>query len=55
MTLMGLGSTFDRSLGNVWGQTEGTESRAFMVTGLFGPQTDLDRLPELGPQPDHHR
>ena len=54
-TLMALGSTFDRSLGNVWGQTEGKESRAFMVTGLFGPQTDLDRLPELGPQPHHHR
>src|SRR3954454_4552596 len=47
-TLMALGSTFDRSLGNVWGQTEGTESRAFMVTGLFGPQTDLDRLPNWG-------
>jgi beta-glucosidase len=48
MTLMGLGSTFDRSLGNAWGQTAGTESRAFMVTGLFGPQTDLDRLPNWG-------
>jgi beta-glucosidase len=47
-TLMALGSTFDRALGNVWGQTEGTESRAFMVTGLFGPQTDLDRLPNWG-------
>jgi len=47
-TLMALGSTFDRSLGNVWGQTEGKESRAFMVTGLFGPQTDLDRLPNWG-------
>ncbi len=44
-TLMALGSTFDRALGNVWGQTEGTESREFMVTGMFGPQTDLDRLP----------
>lgn len=48
MTLMGLGSTFDRSLGNAWGQTEGTESREFMVTGMFGPQTDLDRLPNWG-------
>ena len=48
MTLMGLGSTFDRTLGNAWGQTEGTESREFMVTGLFGPQTDLDRLPNWG-------
>lgn len=47
-TLMALGSTFDRSMGNAWGQTEGTESRAFMVTGMFGPQTDLDRLPNWG-------
>ena len=47
-TLMSLGATFDRSLGNAWGQTEGTESRAFMVTGMFGPQTDLDRLPNWG-------
>jgi beta-glucosidase len=48
MTLMGLGATFDRKLGNAWGQTEGAESRAFMVTGMFGPQTDLDRLPNWG-------
>src|SRR5262245_21421059 len=48
MTLMGLGATFDRALGNAWGQTEGAESRAFMVTGMFGPQTDLDRLPNWG-------
>jgi beta-glucosidase len=45
MTLLGLGSSFDRTLGNAWGQTEGTEARELMVTGLFGPQTDLDRLP----------
>lgn len=48
MTLMGLGATFDRGLGNAWGQTEGRESRAFMVSGMFGPQTDLDRLPNWG-------
>src|SRR5262245_54948396 len=48
MTLMGLAASFDRSLGNAWGQTEGTESREFMVTGMFGPQTDLDRLPNWG-------
>ena len=47
-TLMSLGATFDRALGNAWGQTEGSESRAFMVTGMFGPQTDLDRLPNWG-------
>jgi beta-glucosidase len=48
MTLMGLGASFDRGLANAWGQTEGSESRAFMVTGMFGPQTDLDRLPNWG-------
>jgi beta-glucosidase len=48
MTLMGLAASFDRSLGNVWGQTEGAESRAFMVTGMFGPQTDLDRQSNWG-------
>jgi beta-glucosidase len=47
-TLMNLASSFDRNLANVWGQTEGTESRELMVTGLFGPQTDIDRLPNWG-------
>jgi beta-glucosidase len=45
MSLLGLGSSFDRQLANAWGQTEGAESRELMVTGLYGPQTDLDRLP----------
>jgi hypothetical protein len=48
MTLMGLASSFDLGLANAWGQTEGNASRAFMVTGMFGPQTDLDRLPNWG-------
>jgi len=39
MTLLGLGATFDRTVGNVWGQTEGSESRELMVTGMFGPQS----------------
>jgi beta-glucosidase len=47
-TLMNLASSFDRNLANVWGQTEGTEARELMVTGLFGPQTDIDRLPNWG-------
>ena len=47
-TLMALGATFDRQLGNAWGQAFGTEAREFMVTGTFGPQTDLDRLPNWG-------
>jgi beta-glucosidase len=46
--ILGLASTFDRRLANVWGQTEGIEGRQLMVTGLFGPQTDLDRLPNWG-------
>ena len=48
MTLMGLTASFDLGLANAWGQTEGSEAQAFMVTGLFGPQTDLDRLPNWG-------
>jgi beta-glucosidase len=47
-TLMNLASSFDRTLANIWGQTEGTEARELMVTGLFGPQTDIDRLPNWG-------
>jgi beta-glucosidase len=47
-TLMNLASSFDDQLANVWGQTEGTEARELMVTGLFGPQTDIDRLPNWG-------
>jgi beta-glucosidase len=47
-TLMNLASSFDNELANVWGQTEGTEARELMVTGLFGPQTDIDRLPNWG-------
>ena len=48
MDLMGLGATFDRTIANVWGQTAGTEAREEMITGLFGPQTDIDRLPNWG-------
>jgi beta-glucosidase len=48
MTLMGLTASFDLGLANAWGQVEGSEAQAFMVTGLFGPQTDLDRLPNWG-------
>jgi hypothetical protein len=48
MDLMGLGATFDRQIADIWGQTEGTEARELMVTGLFGPQTDIDRMPTWG-------
>jgi len=47
-TLMNLASSFDLHLANVWGQTEGAEARELMVTGMFGPQTDIDRLPNWG-------
>jgi beta-glucosidase len=45
MTLMGLAAGFDVNVANAWGQVAGSEARAFSVTGIFGPQTDLDRLP----------
>ena len=45
LELMALAGTFDRNIGNIWGQTEGTEGREMMVTGLFGPQTDIDVYP----------
>jgi beta-glucosidase len=48
MTLMGLGSSFDTSLGNVWGQTAGKEARWYMVTGIYGPQGDINVLPNWG-------
>ncbi len=46
--LMDLSASFDTNLADAWGQTEGVESRELMVTGLYGPQTDLDRLPNWG-------
>ena len=43
--ILGLASSFDRHYANLWGQVEGTEGRELMVTGLFGPQVDLDQIP----------
>jgi beta-glucosidase len=48
MTLMGLAAAFDRGLGNVWGQVAGKEARWYMVTGIYGPQGDIDVLPNWG-------
>lgn len=48
MTLMGLAASFDRDLGNVWGQAAGKEARWYMVTGIYGPQGDIDVLPNWG-------
>ncbi len=43
--ILGLVSSFDTHYANLWGQVEGTEGRELMVTGLFGPQVDLDQIP----------
>jgi beta-glucosidase len=37
-----LASSFDRDLANAMGQVEGREGRNLMVTGLLGPQADID-------------
>jgi len=44
-TLISLGSSFDLRLANAWGQAEGREGRELMVTGLLGPQNDVDIYP----------
>jgi beta-glucosidase len=44
-TLISLGSSFDLQLANAWGQAEGREGRELMVTGLLGPQADVDIYP----------
>ena len=43
--ILGLASSWDTHYANLWGQVEGTEGRELMVTGLFGPQVDLDQMP----------
>jgi beta-glucosidase-like glycosyl hydrolase len=48
MTLMGLAASFNLDLANVWGQTAGKEARWYMVTGIYGPQGDIDVLPNWG-------
>ncbi len=48
MTLMGLASSFNRDLANVWGQAAGKEARWYMVTGIYGPQGDIDVHPNWG-------
>lgn len=45
---IGLGATFDRDIVYAAGQLEGNESRALGVDLIYGPQTDLTRLPNWG-------
>lgn len=42
MELLGLAASFDRGYANAWGQVEGKEGRQLMVTGLLGPQADVN-------------
>ncbi len=44
-SLLSIAGSFDRRLQNAWGQVQGAEARNTMVTGMFGPQTDLARIP----------
>ncbi len=43
-----LSSSWNPALLNAWGQVEGTEGRWLGVTGLYGPQADLLRIPNWG-------
>ncbi len=45
---LGLGATFDRNVVYTTGQLEGNEGRALGVDLIYGPQTDLTRLPNWG-------
>ena len=44
----GMGSTWDPRATNAWGQAEGSEARWIGVTGIYGPQVDLIRIPDWG-------
>jgi len=43
-----MSSSFDTSLMNAWGQVEGSEGRYLGITGLYGPQVDITRIPNWG-------
>ena len=45
---VGLASTWDTALMNAWGQVAGSEGRRLGVTGIYGPQVDLLRIPNWG-------
>jgi beta-glucosidase len=48
MTGPGMGSTWDPHATNAWGQAEGSEARWLGITGIYGPQVDLIRIPDWG-------
>jgi len=43
-----MSSSFDTGLMNAWGQVEGSEARWLGITGLYGPQVDVTRIPNWG-------
>jgi beta-glucosidase len=43
-----MSSSWDPALLNAWGEVEGREGRWLGVTGLYGPQADLLRIPNWG-------
>jgi beta-glucosidase len=47
-TRLGVAAAFDRDASTRLGQLEGTEGRALGIDMLYGPQSDLDRLPNWG-------
>jgi len=41
-------SSFDPAVMNAWGQVAGSEARWLGITGIYGPQVDLTRIPNWG-------
>lgn len=48
MNKTGLAASWDPAALNAWGQAEGVEGRALGITGIYGPQVDLVRIPNWG-------
>jgi beta-glucosidase len=46
-----MASSWNPGLTNAWGQVEGREARWLGVTGIYGPQVDLLRIPDWGRNP----
>lgn len=44
----GMAASWDPRLLNAWGQVEGREGRWLGVTGIYGPQADIMRIPNWG-------
>jgi beta-glucosidase len=43
-----MSSSWDPAVLNAWGQVEGSEGRWLGITGIYGPQVDLLRIPAWG-------